>query len=384
MTKDSKIFKETVDFIKSLYKKDFIPLHEPVFCGNEKKYLAETIDSTFVSSVGIFVDKSEELMAEIYKSKGAVAIVNGSSALHLALIIADVKPGTHILTQSLTFVATSNVIKYQNANPIYIDIDQETLGMSPEALQNFLNENCEIRDGKTYCKLTGKEVSACVPVHIFGLACKIDEIVNICKNWNIKVIEDAAESIGTTYKNKMTGTFGDIGIVSFNGNKTITCGGGGFIISDNDKYLKSAKHLSTQAKIPHKWNYEHDFIGYNYRLPNLNAALLCAQLEYLDKVIENKRETHKLYKNFFENTGIKIINELTDSISNYWLNAILFSDSLEKENFLEYSNANGVMTRPAWKLMFEMNQFSDSIKDDQKNSRYIADKLVNIPSSFRL
>lgn len=375
-----------IQFIREVFneKENFIPLHAPYFGGNEKKYLNETIDSTFVSSVGAFVDLFEQKMCEYTGAKYAVACVNGTNALHIALLLSGVQPEDEILSQALTFIATANAISYIGAKPVFIDVDIDTMGMSPVALSQFLENNAERKtDGFTYNKKTGKKISACVPMHTFGLPCRIDEIQNICSQWNIAVVEDAAESLGSYYKDQHTGTFGKLGVFSFNGNKTITCGGGGAIITNDEVTAKKAKHITTQAKVPHPWKFMHDEIGYNYRMPNLNAALACAQLEQLDEFILNKRQTAKQYQEFFEHSDVKFIAETKDSKANYWLNAVLFPDEKERDIFLEQSNAQKVMTRPIWELMTSLPMFKDCEHDGLKNSRYLAERIVNLPSSVR-
>ncbi len=382
----SVLFDKTITFIKSKFPgQDFIPLHTPVFKGNEKKYVLDTIDSTFVSSVGAYVNRFEEMMCELTGAKHCVAIVNGTNALHMALLMADVKAEDEVLSQSLTFIATCNAISYIGAKPVFVDIDKDTLGMSPNALNHFLYTYGEIRDnGFTYNRQSNKRIKACVPMHTFGLPCRIDEIAEICKKWNIKLVEDAAESLGSYYKEKHTGVFGLLGAFSFNGNKTVTCGGGGALITDDDDIAHKAKHLTTQAKVVHPWAFVHDEIGYNYRMPNLNAALACAQLEQLSAFVLNKRSLASLYKDFFESQPITFVTEIKDAKANYWLNAILLNNIDEREAFLQYANSNGVMSRPAWELMHRLPMFSNAQKGDLCNSEYIADRLVNIPSSVRL
>ena len=298
-------FEKIVSFIKEKYPgQDFIPLHAPVFAGNEKKYLLDTIDSTFVSSVGAYVKKFEEMLCEITGAKFAIATVNGTNALHMALIMAGVDRDDEVISQSLTFIATCNAISYLGASPVFVDVDKDSLGMSPISLVNFLKDNTEKRkDGFAYNIHTGKRIKACVPMHTFGLPCRIDELVDICNSYNIAVVEDAAESIGSFYKNKHTGIYGLLGVFSFNGNKTITCGAGGAIVTNNQQLAEKAKHLTTQAKIPHAWAFFHDEIGYNYRMPNLNAALACGQLEQLGKFVERKRNLSESYSLFFRGFG---------------------------------------------------------------------------------
>jgi perosamine synthetase len=379
-------FQAIINYIKHQFPgKDFIPLHAPVFIGNEKKYLIDTIDSTFVSSVGAYVNKFEEMMCEITGAKHSVAIVNGTNALHMGLILSDVNSNDEVLTQSLTFIATCNAISYIGAKPVFIDVDMDTLGMSPKSMSVYLSENAEVRnDGYTYNKKSGRRIKACVPMHTFGMPCRIDEIVEVCKKWNISLVEDAAESLGSYYKNKHTGIYGELGIFSFNGNKTVTCGGGGAIVTNNSDLAKRAKHLTTQAKIPHPWAFTHDEIGYNYRMPNLNAALACAQLEQLSSFVQNKRDLAEKYCLFFKDSNIEFINEPNNSRANFWLNAIIFNNRLERDDFLKFTNANGVMTRPVWDLIHTLPMFKDSDRDSLSNSLWLADRLVNIPSSVRI
>lgn len=379
-------FENIVQFIKEKYgHKDFIPLHAPVFAGNEKKYLADTIDSTFVSSVGPYVNRFEEMMCEITGAKYAIAIVNGTNALHMALLLAGVGTGDEVISQSLTFIATCNAISYLQASPVFIDVDADTLGMSPDSLSAFLQNYGERRaDGYTYNRSSGKKITACVPMHTFGFPCRIDRIKTICSEWNIVLVEDAAESLGSYFKGQHTGTIGDIGTFSFNGNKTVTCGGGGALVTNDEQLAKLAKHLTTQAKVPHRWAFVHDAIGYNYRMPNLNAALACAQLEQLNFFVANKRELSNEYKQLFASQDIKMIVEMEDCTANYWLNAILLTDREERDRFLEETNNAGVMTRPVWELMHRLTMFEKCQREDLTNSELIADRLVNIPSSVRL
>ena len=377
--------KYIVDFIKQTFNTDeFIPLHEPRFLGNEKKYLNDCIDSTFVSSVGKYVDIFEKEFAKKVGSKYAIATVNGTAALHISLILSDLKKDDEVITQPLTFIATCNAISYIGAKPIFVDVDLDTMGLSPKSLKNFLEQNCEIKNNRCTNKSTGKTIKACVPMHTFGHPCRIEEIKSICDKWNITLVEDAAESLGSCYKDKHTGTFGKLGAFSFNGNKIITSGGGGVIVTDDEKLAKKAKHLTTTAKVPHSYEYVHDEIGYNYRMPNLNAALLVAQLEQLDKFVESKKELAKLYEKFFSSSDIEFVKELKDSTSNYWLQAIKLNSKIQRDEFLEFTNENGVMTRPIWKLMNELEMFKDCQKTDLKNAKYLEQRVVNIPSSVRV
>lgn len=380
------MYNEFISFVRDTYnrKEGFIPLHEPRFNGNEKKYVEETIDSTFVSSVGAFVDKFEAMIASYTGSKFAIATVNGTSALQVALLLADVKRNDEVITQPLTFVATVNAISYTGAKPIFLDVDKQTLGLSANALETFLHKNTEIRNGACFNKTTGGKITACVPMHTFGFPCEIDRIVAICEEYKITVIEDSAESLGSTFKNQHTGTFGKLGVFSLNGNKTITCGGGGAIITDDEVIAKKGKHLTTTAKVPHSWEYTHDIIGFNYRMPNINAALACAQLEQLGDFIENKRILAKLYHDFFESRDIEYIYEPKNTYSNYWLNAILLPNKESRDTFLKTTNASEIMTRPIWTLMNKLPMYSQSQTDSLKNAEYLESRVVNIPSSVRL
>jgi len=379
------MFQDTIKFIQSTFNTvDFIPLHEPRFVGNEKKYLNECVDSTFVSSVGKFVDRFEEEVAQYTGVKYAVATVNGTAALHISLLLADVQRGDEVITQPLTFVATCNAISYCGAKSVFVDVEKETLGMSPAALKVFLDENTKLKDGRCINKGTGKTIKACVPMHTFGHPCRIDEIKSICDAYHIALVEDAAESLGSYYKGKHTGTFGQVGAISFNGNKIITAGGGGCIITDDEELAKKAKYITTTAKIPHKWEFQHDMVAYNYRMPNLNAALLVAQLENLDLFLEKKRELALLYKGYFEQSGLMFITEPEDSKSNYWLNAVVLKDKAERDAFLEETNAKGVMTRPIWGLMNKLEMFQNDQCGVLDNALWLEDRVVNIPSSVRV
>lgn len=379
------INRKIVDIVKEKFpNQDFIPLHTPTFGGNEKKYLNNCIDSTFVSSVGEFVNDFEKSIASYTGAKYAVATVNGTNALQIALQVAGVKSGEEVITQALSFIATANAICYCNASPIFVDIDKSNFGMSPEALLAFLIMNAEVNKEGCFNRITGKKISACVPMHTYGFPCRIDEINQICNDWGIVLVEDSAESLGSFYKGKHTGTFGKLGIFSLNGNKTITAGGGGVIITDDEWLANKAKHLTTQAKIPHPWEFNHDNIGYNYRMPNLNAALACAQLEQLEGFIENKRNLSDYYSQQFEKLPIKMISEAVGARANQWLNTIIFSDIHARNNFLKFSNGNGVMTRPAWELLNTLLMFKKCQSDSLENSKRLSVRLVNIPSSVRL
>lgn len=382
-------YKHFIQFVRKTFDtpEDFIPLHEPRFNGNEKTYLMECIDSTFVSSVGKFVDRFETMVSDYTQSPKAVVCVNGTNALHLALILSGVAVNTEVLTQPLTFIATANAISYCNAHPVFIDVDKDTLGLSPTKLEDWLRTNTQIQeiDGQTCStnKSSGRRLSACVPMHTFGHPCRIDEIVEICQRYHIPVVEDAAESLGSHYKGKHTGTFAKIGVLSFNGNKTITTGGGGMLLFNDKNLGEHAKHLSTQAKLPHKWEFRHDHIGYNYRMPNINAALGCAQMEQLPHFIQAKRSLAQRYATYFaqDNRPGTFVPEPPNAQSNYWLNALLLPSLEQRNHFLEQTNNAGIMTRPVWELMNTLPMFQQAQCGDLSNAQWLADRLVNIPSS---
>ena len=398
------MYQNIIDFIKSVYgNQEFVPLAVPKFIGNEKKYLNECIDTTFVSSVGKFVDRFEEDMAAYTGAKRAVVCVSGTNALHMSLMLVGVKRDDEVLTQALTFIATCNALSYIGAHPVFIDVDRSTIGLSPDAIKEWLQKNAEVRKNNRineldkshdfafqedelacYDKNTGRRIKACVPMHTFGHPVRIEEIAAICKEWHIELVEDAAESIGSKYKGQHTGTFGKVGVVSFNGNKTITTGGGGMMLFNDEKMGAYAKHITTQAKIPHRWEFRHDHIGYNYRMPNINAALGCAQLENLDKYVADKRTTADAYAEYFKNVdGIEFFTEPENSFSNYWLNVVILPDKDKQLEFLQETNDNGVMTRPIWELMNRLPMFESCENDGLENTIFFADRVVNIPSSVR-
>ena len=379
-------YSKIIDFIKEVFgNQEFTPLAVPVFTGNEKKYLEECIDTTFVSSVGKFVDRFEKDMAEYAGCKRAVVCVSGTNALHMSMMLVGVERDDEVLTQALTFIATCNAISYIGAHPVFIDVDKSTMGLSPNALKEWLVKNAEVKNGQCYNKNTGRRVKACVPMHTFGHPVRIEEIANLCEEYHIELVEDAAESIGSLYKGKHTGTFGKIGAISFNGNKTITTGGGGMMLFNDEELAAHAKHLTTQAKVPHRWEFRHDHIGYNYRMPNINAALGCAQLENLDKFIESKRQLALEYGEYFKNVAdIQFFTEPEDSFSNYWLQAVILRDKDAQQEFLQQTNDNGVMTRPIWELMNRLSMFEHCENDGLKNIIWFADRVVNIPSSVRI
>ena len=379
------MFQKIVDYIKELYGQDFVPLSVPQFIGNEKKYLNECIDTTFVSSVGKFVDRFEEDMAAYTGAKRAVVCVSGTNALHMAMMMAGVERDDEVLTQALTFIATCNGISYIGACPVFIDVDKQTMGLSPDAVKAWLFTHAEVKGGQCYNKQTGRRIKACVPMHTFGHPVRIEELAAICAEWHVELVEDAAESIGSRYKGKHTGLFGKVGVLSFNGNKTITTGGGGMLLFNDEALGAMAKHLTTQAKVPHRWEFRHDHIGYNYRMPNINAALGCAQLEHLDEYVADKRATATAYAEFFKQVDdIQFFTEPENCFSNYWLNAVILKDHEAQQGFLQYSNDHGVMTRPIWELMSRLPMFEHCQHDELENTVFFADRVVNIPSSVRL
>lgn len=367
---------------RDIYGPEFIPLHRPSFEGNERRYLVDCIDSNFVSSVGVKVTEFEEKIAKFTGARYAVATVNGTAALHVAIELAGVGRGDEVLTQALTFIATCNAISYAGACPIFVDVDLDTMGMSPDALREFLDRYAEKKNGHAVNRVSGKRIAACVPMHTFGLPCRIEEIAYICSDWGIALIEDAAESLGSYVGRRHTGTFGEMGTLSFNGNKLITTGGGGMLITDDADLAARAKHLTTTAKIPHSYEFVHDEIAYNYRMPNLNAALGCAQMERLGEFLTVKAKVANKWEEFFERQSITFFKGIEGSKANYWLNAIVLESKCNRDEFLEYTNTNGVMTRPIWKLMSELDMFQDCQTDGLKNSLWLQDRVVNVPSSI--
>jgi perosamine synthetase len=372
----------TIEFIQSIFSgKSFIPLHEPYFHGNEKKYVVDCIDSTFVSSVGQYVDRFEKMMAEFTGAKYAIATTNGTSALHVALKLVGVKADEEVITQPLTFIATCNAISYAGARPVFVDVDRETLGMSPESLQKFFQNHTELRGGQCFNKKTQKRIACVVPMHTFGHCCRILEIKKVCDNNNVPLVEDAAESLGSYSGEVHTGRFGQFGVFSYNGNKTITTGGGGMIITDDADLARQAKHITTTSKKPHPYEYVHDEVGYNYRLPNINAALGCAQMEQLPAILKIKRELAQKYITFFASSGIEFIAEPKGTHSNYWLCAVFLKNLEARNSFLELTNQRGVMTRPVWRLMNHLEMYKNCFAEDLQNAEWIEQRLVNIPSS---
>ncbi len=359
-----------------------VPLHEPSFSGNEKKYLNECIDSTYVSSIGKFVDDVEKKICEFTGSRFAIATSNGTSALHVALLVSGVSRDDEVITQPLTFVATCNAISYCGAEPVFVDVDKETMGLSPAALSNFLENNARIVDGLCVNKITGKFIKACVPMHTFGHPCRIKEIQRICKKWNIILVEDAAESLGSKYEGSHTGTFGNAGIFSFNGNKIVTAGGGGCIVTNDEKVAFKAKHITTTAKVPNTMGeFYHDQIGYNYRMPNVNAAILTAQLENIELLVKKKRSLADAYLRNLKNVDVHLVLEPEKCLSNYWLNTIFLKSKSQKNEFLKFARNDGIEARPCWTLMNRMKIYQGCLSDKTPNSDWLSDRLVNIPSS---
>ncbi|GAB2770422.1 LegC family aminotransferase [Salinimicrobium soli] len=375
---------ETISFVREIFgSKDFIPLHEPNFSGREKEYVLDTINSTFVSSVGTYVDRFEEFMQVRTQTARAIAVVNGTSGLQVALRLAGVERGDEVLTQALTFIATANAIVYNGADPIFLDVDRDTMGLSPDAVEAFLEEHGELREDGCFNKQTGNKISACLPMHTFGFPVRINKLINVCKSWNIPVVEDAAESLGSEFKGKPTGSFGKLGVFSFNGNKIVTSGGGGAIVTNDEVLGRRGKHLTTTAKQPHSYEYIHDEIGYNYRMPNINAALACAQLENLDIFLKKKKKLAGKYRLFFENTGLRFREELPETSANYWLMCLELQNRKDRDRFLAETNEAGVMTRPIWQLMFKLPMFESCYRDEQINAQYLEERIVNIPSSVK-
>ena len=370
-----------VEKAKLIFGDDFIPLHRPVFEGNERQYLIDCIDSNFVSSVGEKVQEFEEKIADFTGSKHAIATVNGTAALHVAIELAGVKPGDEVISQALTFIATCNAISYAGAKPLFIDVDIDTMGLSPSALKIFLEENAEKNEAGTFNKVSGRRISACVPMHTFGFPCRIAEIAEICTNWDIALIEDSAESLGSYVGSRHTGTFGSMATLSFNGNKVITTGGGGMIITDDSELAKRAKYITTTAKVPHPYEFFHDEIGYNYRMPNLNAALGCAQMERLDEFLKIKMQLADQWANFFNDRDTNFVKAVDGNKANHWLNSIILDSKKDRDNFLKLTNDNNVMTRPIWTLMSKLPMFKHCQTDGLKNSLWLEDRVVNIPSS---
>ena len=376
-----RLIEGTLALSREIFGSDFIPLHRPVFEGNERQYLINCIDSNFVSSVGAKVTEFEEKVAKFTGAKYAVATVNGTAALHVAIELAGVKPGDEIISQAVTFIATCNAISYAGAEPLFVDVDVDTMGLSPVALKRFLEENAEKRTSGTFNKISGKKISACIPMHTFGFPCRIAEITEICADWDIALIEDAAESLGSYVGSCHTGTFASMATLSFNGNKVITTGGGGMIITNDSELAKRAKYITTTAKVPHPYEFVHDQIGYNYRMPNLNAALGCAQMERLEEFLTIKAQLADQWDSFFSKRGADFAKAIEGNKANHWLNTIILDSREDRDKFLKITNDNDVMTRPIWTLMSKLPMFKDCQTDGLENSLWLEDRVVNIPSS---
>lgn len=373
---------EFTENIKRLYKKDFVALHEPTFNGHEVNYVTDCINTGWVSSVGSYVTRFEEGLADFVGVKRAVAVVNGTAALHIALKIVGVEANDEVLIPSLTFIATANAVSYLQAIPHFVEVDEKTLGINTIKLESYLREIAELRQGDLYNKQTKRRIKALVPMHTFGHPCMMDELVAICDKFKLVLVEDAAESLGSYYKGKHTGTFGKASAMSFNGNKIITTGGGGAILTDDETLADYAKHLTTTAKVPHRWEFVHDEIGFNYRMPNINAALGCAQLEKLPKFIEQKRDLAKFYQKIIMNIeGVQLLKEPAYAQSNYWLQTIMLDERYKRDELLDFLNENGIMSRPIWKPMHELEIFRECPKMDLTVTERLEQSIINITST---
>lgn len=371
-----------ISFIRDLYKSnEFIPLHAPIFQGNELSYVSETIQSTFVSSVGKFVDDFERKIESFTGTSKAVATVNGTAALHTALYMAGVKSGDYVITQALTFVATCNALYHMGAEPIFVDVSKVSLSLCPAALDNYLEEYATTNEDGCFHKSDQRRIGAVVPMHTFGHPAELDELVAVCQKWNILLVEDAAESLGSYYKGKHTGAIGEFGALSFNGNKIITTGGGGIVLCRDLAAGMRTKHITTTAKVPHPYEFFHDEPGFNYRLPNLNAALGCAQMESLPDFLQQKRKVAHCYRDYFSDSEFHFVTEPGYAQSNYWLNAVICPDQQSRDQLLKVTNDNGVMTRPIWKLMHRLPMFQHAHRDSLTVSEWLEGHLINLPSS---
>ncbi len=386
MPKPSTLASQVVDAIQSVVGSSAV-LHEPRFNGNEWKYLKECLDSTFVSSVGKFVDRFESNLADYTGAKHVVVVVNGTSALHIALQLAGVKPEDEVLIPALTFVATANAVGYCGAIPHFVDSEERTLGVDPHALREYLKSITGIRNGQCINKATGRVIRALVPMHVFGHPVDIEGMMAVAQDYHLALVEDAAESLGSTCRGRHMGTFGLMGVLSFNGNKIITTGGGGAIITNDPVLAKHAKHLTTTAKVPHRWNYVHDEIGYNYRLPSINAALGCAQLEQLPSFLEDKRKLFECYQSAFANVRqVNIIAEPAGCTSSYWLQTLMLDESAtdQKDAILAETNDVGLMTRPVWTLLHRLTPYLGCPKMRLPVAESLEQRLINLPSSAQL
>jgi len=373
-----------VDFVHGWYgTQGPIPLHAPVFSGREKTYLCDCIDTTFVSSVGAYVDRFEAMIRELTGARYAIATVNGTAALHVALRLAGVQQGDLVVTQPLTFVATCNAISYQGAMPAFVDVDPQTMGLSAEALAEWLHQHAELREQGTFHKSLNRRIAAVLPMHSFGLMCDIEALSAVCERWRLPLVEDAAEALGSRVNGRHAGTFGLLGAFSFNGNKIITCGGGGCIVTDDEALGRRAKHLTTTGKLSHPWHFFHDEVAFNYRMPNINAALGCAQLEQLATLLADKQATATAYQGFGMDHGLTFATAQPGTESNYWLNTLLLDSLSERDAFLSYANQHGIQARPAWRLMHELPAFAASPCGPLSEASRLAQRLVNLPSGVR-
>lgn len=383
MSLQSRFAEDLVAFVRTLYgTSDFIPLHAPRFDARDVEYVREAVESGFVSTVGRHVTEFEQAVMAYTGAAHAVATVNGTSALHAALLVAGVQPGEEVITQSITFVATCNAIRYCTAEPVFVDIEAATLGMAPESLLAFLEAHAERRDdGLCWNRTTGRVIRACVPMHNGGHPVRIDHIAGICQEWGLVLVEDAAESLGSFYQGRHTGRTGALAALSFNGNKILTTGGGGMILTDDVALAERARHLTTTAKQPHPYLYQHDEVGFNYRLPALNAALGCAQMEKLPDYVERKRALALRYGEWFDARGVPFVREPEGARSNYWFNAFLAEDRAQRDALLAYTNAEGVMTRPLWTPMHSLPIYTGCQRTELPVSESLESRLVNVPSS---
>ena len=386
MTSGSSLPQELLAALRKVLpdKTRIYPLHEPVFGGREWEYVKACIDTGMVSSVGTYVDKFERMLEEYTGARHAVAVVNGTAGLHIALKLAGVMPGDEVLVPALTFVASANAVTYCGASPHFVDSEEQTLGLDPDKLHDYLKKVTEMRSGACVHKKTGKVIRAMLPMHTFGHPVRLDECLRVARDFRIALVEDAAESIGSLYHGKHTGTFGLLGVLSFNGNKTITTGGGGAILTNDRELAQEAKHLTTTAKIPHAWDYRHDEIGYNYRLPNINAALGCAQLEQIEELITQKRELASNYQQKVQLKSLRHAVEPTSCRSNYWLNAIFLPSEIDRDSVLAATNKAGIKTRPVWRLISTLAMYKKAKHSELSQAKKIESTLINLPSSANI
>jgi perosamine synthetase len=375
--------RELINFIRKLYpnKEEIIPLHEPLLDDTEKQYLADCIDSGFVSSAGAEIEKFENAIAEYTGSKNAIAVVNGTSALFISMRMLGIGENDLVITSPLSFIATTNAVIHTGAQPVFLDIDKENAGLSPEALKNFIQSECSFIDDKLIHQASGKRIKAVLPVHVFGLSCDIDTIKDICNTYKLYLLEDAAEGLGTTNNGKHIGTFGTCGILSFNGNKIITSGGGGMILTEDNNLASNIRHIVQQAKNKHPYEYIHDETGYNLRMPNLNASLGLAQYSKLQKIRESKRAISEKYQNFLLSKGIAWLKESEGSQSNYWLNVMLAENKEQRDTIINRLISNGIQARPAWKLSSDLPMYKNCINDSLENAKWLYERVICLPSS---